>query len=357
MERLGFKAVPECSCLYTNGKIIVFFYVDDIVIMVHPQFHSDYLDFKRKLMATYEMRDMGELKWFLGIRITRDRLQRRIWLSQDSYIRKICNQYGITLEGHKAPKTPLPSEPLTEYQDTATPHETHQYQQHVGSITYCSVITRADNAQASSFLARFNKNPGPSHLTAAKHNLLYLLGTIFYALEFGGALDRQRVFMGASDASFADDSITRHSTEGFLFQLFGGTIDWKCIKQSTVTTSTTEAELLALSHICAWLIWWGRFFLNINLDIDEDLTVLCDNQQTIRLMTKDAPKLVTKLKHIDVHSHWLRQEVDAGNVKIEWTSTSDMPADGLTKALPRQKHEAFVSQLNIVDITGLIEPD
>jgi hypothetical protein len=99
----------------------------------------------------------------------------------------------------------------------AIPHETHQYQQHVGSITYCLVITRADNAQASSFLARFNKNPGPSHLTAAKHNLLYLLGTIFYALEFGGALDRQRVFMGASDASFADDSITRHSTEGFLF--------------------------------------------------------------------------------------------------------------------------------------------
>jgi len=74
-------------------------------------------------------------------------------------------------------------------------------------------------------------------------------------------------------------------------------------------------------------------------------------------MTKDAPKLVTKLKHIDVHSHWLRQEVDAGNINIEWTSTSDMPADGLTKALPRQKHEAFVSQLNIVDITGLIEPD
>jgi hypothetical protein len=42
--------------------------------MVHPQFHSDYLDFKKKLMATYEMWDMGELKWFLGIRITRDRL-------------------------------------------------------------------------------------------------------------------------------------------------------------------------------------------------------------------------------------------------------------------------------------------
>jgi hypothetical protein len=83
--------------------------------------------------------------------------------------------------------------------------------------------------------------------------------------------------MGVSDASFTDDFITCYSIEGFLFQLFGGMIDWKYIKQSTVITSITEAELLALLYICAWLIWWGRFFLNINLDIDEDLIILCDN--------------------------------------------------------------------------------
>jgi hypothetical protein len=188
-----------------------------------------------------------------------------------------------------------------------------------------------------------------------EHNLAYLLGTCFYALEYGGAMEGQRLFLAASDASYADDVSTRCSTEGYLFQLFGGIIDWKCVKQSTVTTSTTEAELLALAHVCAWLLWWGRFFVNIDLDIDEDLTALCDNLQTIRLMTKDAPKLVIKLRHIDVHQHWLRQEVQAGTIKIEWTSTHDMAADGLTKALPRQKHEHFVNQLNIVDIKGLIE--
>jgi hypothetical protein len=146
MERLGFKPVPESACLYTNGRIIVFFYVDDIVIMVHPKYHSDFLDFKAKLMAAYEMRDMGELKWFLGIRVTRDRLRRRIWLSQDSYIRKICAQYSISLDSRKSPKTPLPSGSLTQYEDTATPHEIHDYQQRVGSVTYASSITRPDNA-------------------------------------------------------------------------------------------------------------------------------------------------------------------------------------------------------------------
>ena len=81
IEQLRFKPVLECACLYINGQIIIFFYINDIVIIVHPKYYSDFLDFKAKLMAAYKMRDIGELKWFLGIRVTRDRLRRRIWLS------------------------------------------------------------------------------------------------------------------------------------------------------------------------------------------------------------------------------------------------------------------------------------
>ena len=83
--------------------------------------------------------------------------------------------------------------------------------------------------------------------------------------------------MAASDALYTNDVSTHYSTKGYMFQLFGSTIDYKYIKQSTVTTSTTEAELLALAHIYAWLLWQGRFFVNINLDINKDLTTLYNN--------------------------------------------------------------------------------
>jgi len=72
-------------------------------------------------------------------------------------------------------------------------------------------------------------------------------------------------------------------------------------------------------------------------------------------MIKDSPKLVTKLKHIDIHQYWLRQEVANGNINIEWVSTNDMVADGLTKGLPIQKHAEFMKQLNLVDIEHLIK--
>ena len=52
---------------------------------------------------------------------------------------------------------------------------------------------------------------------------------------------------------------------------------------------------------------------------------------------------------------WLRQEVQQGCLRVNWLPTDDMPADGLMKALPRQKHEVFVRQLGLVDITKLVQ--
>jgi hypothetical protein len=108
-------------------------------------------------------------------------------------------------------------------------------------------------------------------------------------------------FQCSSDAAYADDSTTRKSTEGYLFKLFGGPVDWKSAKQKMVTKSTAEAELLALSHVCSKLYWWIRFFTEIELKLEEDYTVQCDNSQTVGLMIKETLKLVTKLKHVDIH--------------------------------------------------------
>jgi hypothetical protein len=85
------------------------------------------------------------------------------------------------------------------------------------------------------------------------------------------------------------------------------------------------------------------------------MEILCDNQQTVGLVTKETPKLNTKLRHVDVHQHWLRQEVQAKNVAVTWIPTSAMPADGLTKRLSIQQHRKFVQQLGMIDIKPLID--
>ena len=110
-----------------------------------------------------------------------------------------------------------------------------------------------------------------------------------------------------------------------------------------------------MSHTAKEFLWWKRLFQALKLDLGHNPTILCDNQQTIRLIKAESSHLATKLKHIDVQHYWLRQEVSQKNVQIEWIPTAEMPADGLTKALPRQKHDVFIKQLGLVDIANLME--
>ena len=60
--------------------------------------------------------------------------------------------------------------------------------------------------------------------------------------------------------------------------------------------------------------------------------------------------LMTKLRHVDISQHWLRERVQTGDIRIQWIETGNMAADGLTKVLTWQKQERFVKQLALVDI-------
>ena len=78
LTKLGLKPVLDTNCLFLNDKLIVFFYVDDIVVLCHPSNIFVYNKFREKLLDVYKMREMGELKWFLGIRIVKDKALRKI---------------------------------------------------------------------------------------------------------------------------------------------------------------------------------------------------------------------------------------------------------------------------------------
>ena len=215
----------------------------------------------------------------------------------------------------------------------------------MGSIQYPAAITRPDIAKAASLLAEFSKGPAIEHQRAADQVLRYLADTKRLSICFDG--NHRPVFEAFSDASLGDDTRTRKSSQGFVIKLFGGAIDWQATRQKTVSTSSTEAEFKALAEAAKELIRWKRVFKATKLEIDEEFSIWCDNQQTIRLLTAETPKLVTKLRYVDIHHHWLREQVQNGEIEVSYVKSSDMAADGLTKALPRQKQEAFVRQLGI----------
>ncbi|KAF4340968.1 hypothetical protein FBEOM_5107 [Fusarium beomiforme] len=172
------------------------------------------------------------------------------------------------------------------------------------------------------------------------------------ALQLGGT-DTFDVY---SDASFADNTIDRKSSQAYVMKLFGGTIGWRANKQDTVTTSTTEAELLALAQAAKESMFISRLITELGVTLDNSrITIQCDNAQTIRLIHSDVALLQTKLRHVDIHNHWLRQEALANRISVRHTPTTEMIADGLTKALPAQQFQKFVMQVGLVDINDKIQ--
>lgn len=327
------------------------FYVDDIVIF-YPKKHEHLADlFEKRLTAKYDIRKLVELEYFLGVRILRDRPNRKLWILQDSYIDKLQKRFNITII--KAPRAPIPAG-LTAYDGKATTEQIFAFQQRTGSLNWPAVITRPDIARAVSKLCQFQLNPSPDHIRAAEQALRYLISTKYYAIEYDGRIPENQIFMTFSDAAFADDDINRWSSCGYALKLFGGVVGYKATKQRTVTTASTHAELLALSMTAKEYVWWLRLFKHIGFHLDQKPTIYCDNTATIRLLTKEEPKLVTALKHVDIHQSWLRQEVQNGTFPVKWLPTADMVADGLTKELPPQKHQDFLKQLGLVDIASRV---
>jgi hypothetical protein len=132
--------------------------------------------------------------------------------------------------------------------------------------------------------------------------------------------------------------------------LFGGLISYQANRQDTITTLIIEAKLLALSQAARECIYMARLFEASTLKFNKPLVIRCDNRQTIRLLTEESANLKTKLRHVDVHNHWLRQEITEQNINLLWESLQRILADGLTKPLPPAKFSEFVKLLQLDDL-------
>jgi ABC-type branched-subunit amino acid transport system ATPase component len=132
-------------------------------------------------------------------------------------------------------------------------------------LLFAAISTRPNIAFAISRLAKFLNNSSLAHYKAADRALIYLYNTRQLFLRFGG----QDNLVVASDASFADNSTDRKSSQAYAIKLFSGLISWRANKQNTVTTSITEAKLLALAQAAKESIYVSKLLQNLIIDFND----------------------------------------------------------------------------------------
>src|SRR4029077_4128853 len=237
LKDLGFTEVPQEPCVVLKGGIICFFFVDDIVFAFRKKDKEKVAHTVTSLKETFTMSELGELKWFLGMHIIRDRSKRSLWVSQLSYIEKVANQFTPDLQ--RCPETPMVEEELLPLPPDKEVDEADRtlYQRKVGSLLFAAISTRPDIAFAVARLSRFNQRPGKEHHEAADRVIRYLYRTRHLCIRYGHQ-STATSFVFASAASFSDNSIDRKSSQGYIMKLFGGPVAWRANKQDTVTTSS-----------------------------------------------------------------------------------------------------------------------
>ena len=178
---------------------------------------------KKQLSESFDMKDLGASKQILGMRISSDRKERKLTLSQEEYIKKVLERFNI--QDAKPVGTPLAGHfKLSKEQCPKTEQERNQmskvpYSSAVGSLMYAMVCTRPDIAHAVGAVSRFMSDPGKEHWQAVKWILRYLRGTMGTVLCYSGS---DTTLRGYVDSDMAGDVDNRRSTTGYIYTI-GGT--------------------------------------------------------------------------------------------------------------------------------------
>ena len=302
-----------------------------------------------ELEKHFQLHDLGDTSFLLGVHIERDRSKHSLSLSQRQYIVDLLNQYESS--DCKPVSTPLdPGCNLSKDQCPKTDEEKalmqdKPYAQLVGSLMYLAIATRPDISHAVGLLGRFSSNPGLAHWKAAKHLLRYLQGTKDMKLTYAPDPSQSEMFLTYSDADHGGDRDAKRSTSRMVVKMGTGAISWSSRLQTITTLSTTEAEYVSAVSAGQEMIWLRNLLSEFGYEFNSASTLFVDNMSAISVANN--PEHHGRMKHLDLRFYWLRDIVEAGQIQVKHLRTDQMPADLLTKPLGRLKVQGMCEMLGL----------
>ena len=316
------------KCLYWKSFdcsfVMLCLYVDDILIFGDNVDHINKV--KGFLNENFDMKDLGLAKVILGLKI--DRTSNGIVVSQSHYVEKILKKYGYF--DRKPVSTPYDSSVRLK-KNLGESVSQLRYSQLIGSLSYLANCSRPDISYAVGRLSRYTKSPNESHWIAIERVFRYLKGSVNFGLHYSGF---PAVLEGYSDANWVSDSDETKATSGYVFTLGGGAVAWKSSKQTVITRSTMDAELVALDKTGGMAEWLRDLLIDIpwlNKPIP-GILIHCDSQSALdKVKSKNHNKRSSR--HIELRYKILRKLTTSGVITLSFIRSADNLADSFTKGL------------------------
>jgi hypothetical protein len=346
MHQFGYKQSNSDHTLFfkhRKGRLtVLIIYVDDMVITGDDLEEIDRL--QQQLASEFEMKDLGNLKYFLGIEVARGR--DGIFLCQRKYVLDLLAETGML--DCKPISTPIEqNHHLAEYPDQ-TPTNQSRYQRLVGRLIYLS-HTRPDVAYAVSVVSQFMHNPSECHMDAVLRILRYLKSTPGKGLMF--SKHNHLEVSGYTDADWAGCINDRKSTSGYFTFVGGNLVTWRSKKQKVVARSSAEAEYRGMAHGVCELLWLRNLLRDLGFKPKQAMNLFCDNKAAIDI--SHNPVQHDRTKHVEVDRHFIKEKLEAKLIALPFVPTEEQLADILTKAV---SSKVFHNALGKLDIRNMYAP-
>jgi hypothetical protein len=297
------------------------------------------------LGARFSVKDMGSLHYFLGVEVIPTTAG--LFLSQHKYIRDMLeNQH---MAGAKEISTPLSTTQSLHLLDGTASVDSTEYRRIIGRLQYLS-LTRPDICFAVNKLSQFMHKPTVTHWAATKRLLRYLKQTIFHGIHIRKAA--APCLITYSDADWAGNIDDRTSTSTYITFLGCNPISWRSTKQRAVARSSTEAEYRALANGASETLWLLALLHELGFPLTVPPSLLCDNLGATHLSFN--PVHHSKMKHIQIDLHFVRDQVQKGTFHVKHVHTQDQLADLLTKPLSRARTEFLRSKIGLADGSSIL---
>lgn len=349
-KELGFKACVSDPCLFhkmsrTGQLLLLFLFVDDMQVAFNAADTAEYEQLHAALKTRFNITNLGESKFMLGMRITRNRRARTIELDQELYVTKALEKFG--LRGSRTERTPA-----VRVDDScagqggravAEPADLKLYQEKVGTLLYAAISTRPDIMFAVNLLTQRMQAPTTIDAAACDRVFRFLAGTRDRGLLFGRRADEGLRVSVYADADWGSDRSDRKSITGWIAMLGGDPVSWSSKKQKVVAQSTCEAELYAEAAAINEAKWLAGLLQELQLKTTGAPLIYGDSQSAQALTQNDIKS--ERTKHVDIKYHFVHDEVSHARVQLEWIPTTEQVADILTKALAGPLHKEMRERL------------
>ncbi|GKF26875.1 hypothetical protein Tco_0082769 [Tanacetum coccineum] len=146
------------------------------------------------------------------------------------------------------------------------------------------------------------------------------------------------------DADHARCQDTRRNTLGSAQFLGDELVSWSSKKKKITAISSTEAEYISLSGCCAQILWMRSHLTDYGFKFNK-IPLYCDNKSVIALCCNNVQH--SQAKHIDVHCHFIKDQVENGVVELYFVRTEYQLANIFTKPLPRERFNFLIEKFGM----------